>query len=118
VTWCTHAIRVRNWRRCDRLPSICLQRRVARLPGQLRRSPASGMPQLQTDLRLAFGVDEIDDALPPRCVLVRVHARAARCDARLRRDAHHLREHETRTAEWACADVDHVEFAWCTVAGP
>ena len=50
----------------------------------------------------------VDDAPPRRYVRVVVQAGAARTDARIRRDARHFGEHESRATVRAAAEVDEV----------
>ena len=61
----------------------CAQRRIHRLPAELGRALRPGMAELDRDLGVGLGVDEIDDALPGRLVLGRIEAGAAGRDAAL-----------------------------------
>ena len=84
LAWSLVLRRPRDRRRRQDLPVAAVQRRVHLLPTELGGALGSRVAELESDLRLSLGVDEIDDALPGRLVLERVHAGATRRDARLR----------------------------------
>ena len=66
------------------------------------------MADLHRKLGIAVGMHPIDDALPSRCLLWRIQARAARCDASLGTHAGHLGEHHGRTTHGARAQMHQV----------
>ena len=100
---------VRDRRGAEQRPVAVGERLVGLLPAALRRAFRSGVAELQRDLRGRVGVNEVDDARPGRDVLLAVHPRAARRDARVGRDARHLGEHQARAALSARAQVDEIE---------
>src|SRR5579862_4403156 len=61
------------------------------------------MPELTAYFGVGFRVDEMDDALPRRLMLRRVHAGASRRNAPLRADAGHLDEDKAGAALGALA---------------
>ena len=103
-------------RRHDR-PVAGTQRRIHRLPAELRRALRPGMPELDGDLGVRLGVDEIDDALPGRFVLGRIEAGAAGRDAALGRDAGHLGEDQPGAALGALGVVHEVPVGRRAVDG-
>ena len=78
-------------------------------PAELGRALGARMAELEADLRLRLGVDEIDDALPGRDVLGVIEPGAAGGDAAFRRHAGHLGEDQAGAAHRALAVVDEVE---------
>ena len=90
-------------------PIALIERDVVSFPAELGRALAAGMAELEADLRLGIGVDEIDDALPRGDLGLVPHAGAAGADPALGRDAGHLGEDQPRAAERALAVVDEVE---------
>ena len=100
----------RNRRRRDHLP-VSLDAAARRFPpSRAGRTLRAGMAQLQTDFCTRPLVHEIDDARPGRQLLRRPQTGAAWRDAALRRDAHHLGEHQPGTAQCARAQMHHVEI--------
>src|SRR5512139_2591010 len=68
------------------------------------------MTELQADLRLAVGMDEIRDPAPCRAMLVVPHARATGRNAARWRYAGHFREDQPGAALGARSQVDEVEI--------
>src|ERR671913_1243923 len=68
------------------------------------------MAELEADLRLRIGVDEMNDALPRGDVIVVPHTGATGADPSFGRDASHLGEDEPRAAHGALAVMDEVEI--------
>ena len=108
---------VGNRRRRADIPGALIERPVDALPHQLGRAFAPGMTELQAELRGRVGVDEIDDPLPGRLLLVVPQARAAERDARLGRDAGHLGEDQPGAADGARAVMHEVPVARNAVLG-
>ncbi len=100
--------RPRHRRRRHHLPVAAARAARPSLPAELGRALGARMAELDGDLRVGLGVDEIDDALPGRLVLGRVEAGAAGRDAPLRRDAGHLGEDEAGAALGALGVVHEV----------
>ena len=92
----------------DECPVARGQRLVDAVPRDAGRAFRAGMAELDGDLRVAVGVDEIDDALPSVALRGVPQARAARRDAGLRRGARHLGEDQAGTAHRARAEVHEV----------
>ena len=89
-------------RRRDQLPAARLKRMIDAFPSDLGRALAARVAELNAGLR-SGAVNEIDQPLPLRLLLVAPKAEAARGDARIRRDAGHLGEDEPRPAQSAGA---------------
>ena len=105
-TWLRGPYAIADGATSGQLPSA--QRLVGVLPAELRRALRARVAELQRDLRRRARVHVIDDA-PPRVALrIVVQAGAAGADARIRRDARHLGEHEARAAVRAAAQVHEV----------
>ena len=89
-------------------PAELVERLVGLLPAELRRALADRRGRAAGDLRRRPRVDVIDDAPPRVAMRFVVHAGAAGADARIRRDAGHLGEHEPRAAVRAAPEVHEV----------
>ena len=93
------------------------ERGVEVLPAELGRALGAGVAELQADLGVGLGVDEVDDALPGGLGLRRVGAGAAGADAALGGDAGHLGVDEAGAALGALAEVDEVPVGRDAVDG-
>ena len=76
------------------------------------------MAELEADFRVGLGVDEVDDPLPRRDMLGRVHAGAAWRDPPFRRNAGHFGDDQAGAALGARAVVDEVEVVGRAVDRP
>src|SRR3546814_13815520 len=84
-------------------------RSVIALPADTGRTLGSRVAELEAEVGLRIGVDEVDDATPRDDMFGRIHARAAWRDASFRRNARHLGIEQPRPALRASAEMDQVE---------
>ncbi len=84
--------------------------------GDPGRALAAGMAELKPGLGRR-GVNEIDQTLPGPSLRIVPKAEAAGCDARIRRYARRLAEHEPRAAERAAAEMHQMEVVRHAVDG-
>ena len=101
-------VRIRDGRGRDRFPRRLVAKRPVALPRQLARRLAARVPDLEPDLRLRVGVDEIGDPSPRDELFIVVDARTPERDPPARRDAGRLAEDEPGTADGARAQMDEV----------
>ena len=93
-------------RRRDDFPVSVVEGSVNAFPHQPGGALSACVAQLDSDLRRAVGVDEVDDPRPGSLLFLAVKARAPRCDSRFRTDANHLGHDQTCAAECFTAEVD------------
>src|SRR6185312_5537570 len=97
-----------QWRGRQERPVALGQGVVHLLPAELGGAFAAGVSELQTELRGAAGVDEIDDSAPGIALRLVPEAGASGRDPPLRRDAGHLRVDEPSAPERPVAVVHEV----------
>ena len=101
--------------RIGQLPA--LERPVVLDPAELGRALGAGVAELQADLGVGLGVDEVDDALPGGLGSGAVGAGAAGADPALGGHAGHLGVDEPGAALGALAEVDEVPVGRHAVHG-
>ena len=117
LAWHLVLRRPRHGGGADDLPIVGCERRVRFLPAELGRAFWSRMAELDRDLRVGLGMDEIDEPLPGALVLVGVEAGAAGRDAPLRRNAGHFGEDEAGAALGALGVMHEVPIVRRAVLG-
>ena len=104
-----HAIQILLGRCGDERPVLAVfQRQVDALPRRARRALGARMAQLNTELGIAVGMHELDDARPAVTLFGVPQTRASGGDARIGRHAGHLGHHQPRAAHGARAQVHKV----------